>query len=97
MFITYHEAKRLATLRDRGLDFKDARRLLMGDSLTQVDDRRDYGEVRLQTLGWLDGLLIMVVWTQRGNAAHIISMRRCNERERRGYGDRLGKPRDRLV
>ena len=31
----------------------------------------------------------MVVWTPRGDARHIISMRKCNAREREKYRDRL--------
>ena len=31
----------------------------------------------------------MVVWTPRGDARHIISMRKCNARERAKYRDRL--------
>ncbi|MFZ0604911.1 MAG: BrnT family toxin [Roseiarcus sp.] len=33
----------------------------------------------------------MVVWTPRGDARHIISMRKCNAREQTKYGQRLGE------
>jgi uncharacterized protein len=29
--------------------------------------------------------MVMVVWTPRGNARHVISMRYCNARERKIY------------
>jgi uncharacterized protein len=90
MRITYHEAKRAFTLVDRGLDFADAIKVFTGQNLTQGDDRRDYGEQRAQTIGWLDGSMVMVVWTARGDARHIISMRKCNDRERRRYRPYLG-------
>ena len=89
MRITYHEDKRAFTLADRGLDFVDALKVFAGRELTQVDDRRDYGEERNQTIGWLDGAMVMVVWTLRGEARHIISMRKCNDRERGRYGPYL--------
>ncbi len=89
MRITYHSAKRVSTLRDRGLDFEDAAQIMQGPKLTHIDDRHDYGELRLQTMGRLNGVLVMVVWTQRGDAQHIISMRRCNDREERKFGHRL--------
>ena len=89
MRITHHEDKRAFTLAARGLDFVDALKVFAGRELTQVDDRRDYGEERNQTIGWLDGAMVMVVWTQRGEARHIISMRKCNERERGRYGPYL--------
>lgn len=63
--------------------------MFTGPALTQIDDRRDYGEVRFQTVGLVGDRLVMVVWTQRGDSRHIISMRRCNERERTQFGDRL--------
>lgn len=90
MRITYHEAKRALTLADRGLDFADAIKVFAGGELTQTDNRRDYGEQRYQTIGWLDGVMVMVVWTSRGEARHIISMRKCNDRERGRYGPYLG-------
>jgi uncharacterized DUF497 family protein len=83
MEITYHPAKREATLKERGLDFEDASLIFAGPSLTQRDDRFDYGEERLLTYGLLADRLVMLVWTPRGEARHIISMRHCHERESR--------------
>ena len=54
------------------------------------DDRFDYGETRFQTYGLLDGRVVMVVWTPRNEARHVISMRHCHEREARKVGERLG-------
>ena len=89
MRITHHEDKRAFTLAARGLDFVDALKVFAGRELTQVDDRRDYGEERNQTIGWLAGAMVMVDWTLRGEARHIISMRKCNDRERGRYGPYL--------
>jgi uncharacterized DUF497 family protein len=33
--------------------------------------------------------MVTVVWTPRGNARRIISMRKCNDREQARYRDRL--------
>lgn len=90
MRITYHEGKRALTLADRGIDFADAAKVFADRELTQIDRRRDYGEERYQTIGYLDGAMVMVVWTLRGDARHIISMRKCNDRERGRYGPYLG-------
>jgi uncharacterized DUF497 family protein len=47
------------------------------------------------TAGHLRGRLVIVVWTQRGETRHIISMRKANERERARltahFGQRLGE------
>jgi uncharacterized DUF497 family protein len=32
-------------------------------------------------VGWLDSKLVVFVWTPRGTARRIISMRHCHERE----------------
>jgi uncharacterized DUF497 family protein len=80
--ITFDPAKRAATLAQRGLDFADAADVFGGLTLTLLDERRDYGEDRYQTYGLLGGRLVMVVWTPRGQDRHVISMRKCNEREK---------------
>jgi hypothetical protein len=90
MEITYDAEKRARTLAHRGVDFEDARVVFAGTTITVEDDRRDYGETRWQTFGTIDGRLVTLVWTPRGAARHIISMRKCNDRERKKYGAELG-------
>ena len=53
MRITYDFAKREKTLAERGLDFRDAAKVFAGATLTLLDDRRNYGEPRYQTYGFL--------------------------------------------
>lgn len=91
MEITYDAEKRTKALEERGLDFEDAVHVFMGPEYTVTDDRADYGEERFQTYGLFDSRLVMVVWTQRGEARHIISMRKCNERERKRYERELDR------
>ena len=81
MEITFDPAKRDLTLRHRGLDFARAGEVLAGRTATIVDDRFDYGEIRFITAGLLDGRVVVMVWTQRGDARHIISMRHCHAEE----------------
>lgn len=90
MEISYDPEKRTRTLAERGLDFEDAAQLFGGTTIDAPDDRRDYGEERWQTYGLLRGRLVMLVWTPRGKSRHIISMRKCNEREQEKYGRQLG-------
>jgi uncharacterized protein len=87
--ITYDPAKREKTLSERGLDFKDAAKVFDGPTLTLLDDRRDYGEPRFQTYGLIGRRLVMVVWTPRGADRHVISMRKCNAREKARFQARL--------
>jgi uncharacterized DUF497 family protein len=81
VLITFDLAKREKTLRERGLDFRRAKEVFAGVHLTRVEDRQDYGEVRLVSAGTLDGRIVILVWTPRGRARRIISMRKANERE----------------
>lgn len=81
--ITCDPLKRQWTLENRGIDFMDAAQVFAGPTLTLEDDRQDYGEARFQSYGFLDQRLVMIVWTPRGDARHIISMRHCHEREAR--------------
>lgn len=90
MEITYDAEKRDWTLEHRGLDFEDALHVFAGKTVTAEDDRRDYGETRLQTFGRLNDRLVTLIWTPRGEGRHIISMRKCNDREKRKYEDELG-------
>jgi uncharacterized DUF497 family protein len=89
MRITFDRAKRELTLRERALDFRDALHVFAGNTLNVQDRRQDYGEIRMLTVGYLAERMVMVVWTPRGKARRIISMRKCNEREQARYRDRL--------
>ena len=89
MEIEYPAAKRDATLADRRLDMARAVDVFDGATLTVEDDRQDYGEVRQITIGFLDGRMVVMVWTQRGTARRIISLSKANEREQKAYAGRF--------
>ena len=85
MRITFDPVKRDRTLAERELDFAHADQVFAGTHFTLDDDRFDYGEVRLITVGMLNERMVVLVWTPRGEARHIISMRKANEREQVRY------------
>jgi uncharacterized DUF497 family protein len=82
---TWDEAKRQATLRERGLDFADAEAVFAGDFVTREDRRRDYGEARYITGGWLHKRFVVLVWSPREGGRRIISLRYGHEREEARY------------
>jgi uncharacterized DUF497 family protein len=92
MKITYDPGKRRRTLVEREIDFDDAAEVFDGQTLDFIDDRHDYGEVRVVTVGFFRGRMMVMVWTQRGDARHVISMRKANDREKARYGRVLGSP-----
>ena len=81
MKITFDDVKRERSLTEKGLDFLRAGEVFEGATVTANDARKDYGEARFVTAGRLDGRIVVVVWTPRGQARRIISMRKANERE----------------
>lgn len=90
MQITFDAAKRDKALVERGLDFADAGAVFAGHHFTAQDTRQNYGETRFITIGLLRGRMVVLVWTPRGEARRIISMRKANEREQAHYRRRLG-------
>ena len=90
MKISFDPAKRDWTLLQRGLDFVEAAMVFAAPVYEKEDLRFDYGEMRIITVGHLRGRMVIVVWTPRGPARHVISMRKANEREEKAYADRIG-------
>lgn len=90
MEISYDPAKRATTLEERGLDFVDAPEVFSGPVFELADDRFDYGEERYITIGMLRGRMVVLAWTPRGAARHIISMRKANDREQARFQARIG-------
>ena len=78
MKITFDPEKRDRTLEERGLDFADAAEVFGGITFDRIDDRKDYGEPRIIT-------------APRGEARHVFSMRKANDREKARFGERLAK------
>lgn len=89
MRITYDAGKRLKTLAGRQLDFEDAEKVLTGVTAEFEDRCRQYGEKRMICYGFLDGRMVVIVYTPRGDSRHIISMRKANEREKARFAPRL--------
>jgi uncharacterized protein len=85
MKIEYDPSKRQDTLERRGLDFESIIEVFEGFYLVREDDRKDYGEIRYVMLGALADKLVVCVWTLRGNAVRVISMRIADEEEREIY------------
>jgi uncharacterized protein len=91
MRITFDPAKRDLTLKHRGLDFARAGEVFAGLTATATGDRFDYGETRFITAGHLDRRLVVMVWTRRDEARHIISMRHCHAKEEKIWRRRMAR------
>lgn len=80
-------AKAAENRRKHGIDFPDAIPALEDPRrLEEVDDRFEYGEVRLRTIGMTVGRVLFVVTTSRGDDwSRIISARRATRHEEARY------------
>jgi hypothetical protein len=84
MEFEWSEPKRLAVLDARQLDFLDGRRLFDGRSICSALSPRG-SEERWISIGELDNEIIAIVWTWRGSAIRIITMRKARDEEKRRY------------
>jgi uncharacterized DUF497 family protein len=85
MELEWDEEKRRRNLLERGLDFADVARFAPESVRTDADTRRDYGEPRFNSIGYLDGRLHSFCWTPRNGKVRVISLRKANARERESY------------
>jgi uncharacterized protein len=77
--------------RERGLPFAAAGRLFDSIRLEWEDRRKDYGEIRINTLGEIEGRVFCVAFTRRKDVIRIISFRKANARETRRYRGYFGE------
>lgn len=70
-------------LEKHGIAFEDAIRVFDDVTLDIPDIRM--GELRIVSVGVVEGFEIAVVYTVRGNEYRIISARRARKREREAY------------
>ena len=85
MRFVWDHAKRLANIRKHGIDFIDAVAIFEGDILTIEDNRVDYNETRLITLGLFKGHVMVVVHTEEKELIRIISVRKATRYEEKRY------------
>jgi hypothetical protein len=72
--------------RNHKVTFRQAVRALNDHFLVEwIDDRKNYGEERMNLLGMCDGVLLHVTYTERGENIRIISARRAEKHEQENY------------
>lgn len=69
-----------------GIAFEDAVRIFEGPTLERIDDRFDYGEIRVYAVGVVNGIEITVIYTDLSDEERrIISAWRAERHERASY------------
>jgi uncharacterized protein len=90
MRFEYDSAKSEHNVRTRGLAFEIATRMFGNNLLEWEDRRKDYGEIRINALGEIEGRVFFVTFTRRNDIVRIISFRKANARETRRYREHIG-------
>lgn len=88
---TWDEAKRRSNIKAHGLDFASCEAVFDSPVVTRDDDRLAYGELRINLLGWLDGIVVHMTYTERGDEPHVISLRRAEKHEVRRYAKEIAR------
>ena len=88
----WDEAKNHSNIRKHGIDFDIAKRVFGGVVVTEIDGRKDYGEVRYRGIGTVQGKAMVATYTERFGRTRIISARPASRKERRKYHERYDRP-----
>ncbi|MBU6261092.1 MAG: BrnT family toxin [Burkholderiales bacterium] len=85
MRIDFDPAKEASNLEKHGVSLALAVELDWDAALVWIDDRQEYGELRMIALAPRTGILYYVAFVDRGTIRRIISLRRANRREVKHY------------
>ena len=86
MQYTWNPEKDRNNIKRHKIAFEDEKQVFEGATVERVDNRFDYGEVRVYAIGLVEGLEITVIYTDRDNdERRIISAWRSEPHERRYY------------
>lgn len=81
MDFEWDTAKSERTRIQRDLPFALALPLFDGPIIEWVNTRRHYGEIRMRAIGMVGRLVLLCVYTGRGQSRRIIGLRRANRSE----------------
>jgi uncharacterized DUF497 family protein len=85
MEIEWDNNKAASNLIKHKIDFEDAKNIFLDPNRLEREDKRDYNETRIQVIGIVNQVVLLVVYTKRNGRYRIISARRANKNERRQY------------
>jgi uncharacterized DUF497 family protein len=82
----WDDAKAEANLKKHKISFHEARRVFDDFfALVEQDLSEDFGKDRFVATGMVDGVLIVVVYTERRERIRLISARKANSNEQSRY------------
>jgi uncharacterized DUF497 family protein len=90
MRCTWTQEKNRSNLQKHRIAFEDAKRIFEGLTVERVDNRFDYGEIRVYAIGLVNGVEITVIYSDRGDdERRIISAWKAESHERHYYWKKI--------
>jgi len=81
----WDDAKELANRKKHRVDFRTAAKVFLDPYVVEFDDRDADDELRCNAIGMVDGRMLFVTYTMRGDVIRIISARGAEPHEKRKY------------
>ena len=82
MKFEWDESKARTNFHKHGVDLVDAARIFDDQAASHViDERMDYGEERIEAIGIVDGVVLVVIYVERGEFIRLISARKATRLE----------------
>ena len=85
MAITFDPKKDTVNKRKHGISLARAEEIDFNRATFMVDDREDYGELRLQAIGFLGVRLYSLIFVDEGDDVRAISLRKATRHEQERY------------
>jgi uncharacterized DUF497 family protein len=85
MDFEWDETKHEANQRKHRIDFRTAAKVFLDPYVVEFDERDPDGELRRNAIGPVDGRMLFVTYTMRGDVIRIISARGAEPHEKRKY------------
>lgn len=90
MLFEWDDEKERTNIKKHGIDFETAAKVFADENRLEIyDEVHSETEDRYITIGMIDNVacVVMVVYTERGEAVRLISARKATSQERRMYYD----------
>jgi uncharacterized DUF497 family protein len=83
--ISWNETKRKRNLKRHHLDFVGCEAIFDDFMLVREDTREAYGEQRLKAIGIWNGIVVALIYAERGEDIEVISIRKTTRYETKAY------------
>ena len=86
MKFEWDEIKNAINIKKHGIDFQGVKSVFDGPMIVNEDNRYDYAERRLIGFGWMNDIVVVVVYIELYNdSIRILSARKASRYERKEF------------